>query len=198
MINKVILNRMLLLVLLSSLLSGCSAIGPLYGDIYTKSDDNVCFYIEADGTCLFLSSTYVQMRNDKNSFRVLFTSTFYSQFSYPYNVDKNNADELLNVFVTFFKWSQLNENDRIVEASKFNGSNLSKNNVATVYDSAEYSYLNKAPSTINYDDYMNTPLLKIYLKSSFLGIESNRTWLFTPKNALKFALMLKVESSFLK
>lgn len=201
-----ILRRMLLLVLLSGLLSACSSKSLFFGDYYKAGlDNNMCFYKEdslfhpaQNGTCFFESDVLIGMRSNKESFLIMFgtlaSSTGYTAI---YDVDKNNVDELSNIFIDFVKWSKLNERDRISEAAEFNDSKSSNNKVATGHD-IKYLYLNNAPNTMNLSKYKNTPLLKINNKgASYLGVPLEETWLFTPEQAIKFVLVIKRTSTLL-
>ncbi|CDZ86744.1 hypothetical protein BN1086_04997 [Citrobacter koseri] len=200
-------KRNILLVLLSLLLSACSSKSLFLGDYYNAGlDDNMCFYKEdsffhpsRNGTCIFESDTVIGMRSNKESFLVLF-GTIASSTGYTavYDIDRNNVDELSDIFMNFVKWSQLNNKEREREAALFNNSSASGNKAATKWD-IEYSYLNTAPKTMNYNKYKNTPLLKINNKGhSYLGIPLEETWLLTPEQAIKFVLVIKRTSMFLK
>ncbi|EKJ4060149.1 hypothetical protein PG126_004635 [Salmonella enterica] len=202
-----IFKRNILLVLLSLSLSACSSKSLFYGDYYNAGlDDNMCFYKEdsffhpsENGTCFFESDTVIGMRSNKESFLVMF-STLASSTGYTavYDVDRNNVDDLSNIFIDFVKWSKLNPKEREREAILFNNSAVSSNKVATRWN-IEYSYLNSAPKTMNYNRYKNTPLLKVNNKgASYLGIPLEETWLLTPEQAIKFVLVIKRTSLLLK
>lgn len=200
-------KRNILLALLSVLLSACSSKDLFFGDYYNAGlDHNMCFYKEdslfhpsKNGTCFFQSNTLIGMRSNKESFLVLF-GTLASSTGYTavYDVDRNNVDKLLNIFIDFVKWSKLPPKEREREAILFNNSAASSNKVATGWN-IEYIYLNSAPKTMNYDKYKNTPLLKINNKGvSYLGVPLEETWLLTPEQAIKFVLVIKKTSTLLK
>ncbi|GDD17145.1 TPA: hypothetical protein JLN09_002092 [Escherichia coli] len=202
-----IFKRNILLVSLSLLLSACNSKSLFFGDYYKAGlDNNMCFYQEdsffhpsKNGTCFFESDTLIGMRSNKESFLVMF-STLASSTGYTavYDVDRNNVNELSNIFINFVRWSELPPKERARKALLFNNSSASNNEVATRWN-LEYKYLTSAPNTMNHNKYKNTPLLKVNNKgASYLGVPQEETWLLTPRQAIKFVSVIKRTSMLLK
>ncbi len=200
-------TRNIFFFLLSLLLSACSSKYLFFGDYYKAGlDNNVCFYQEdgffhpsRNGTCIFSSEILIGMRSNKESFLVMFPTLASSTgYTAVYDVDRNNADELSNIFIRFVEWSKLPPKERARESLLFNNNSSSNNKIAARIN-PEYKYLNTSPKTMDNDKYKNTPLLKINNKgSSYLGMPVEETWLLTPQQAIKFASLIKRTSMILK
>lgn len=198
-----------IVLLLSIAITGCTSKDFFFGDYYNAGlDKNNCYYnkdnvlfASRNGKCSFYADTLVGMRSNKESYIVLFSSlgtgtgTGYSAL---YDIDKQNVDELASIFIEFYKWSKLPEDERLAKASRLNNELRTKTNLATLGVPVEYTYINKIQPEMNFKEYNDTPLLMLNYHDSTYGVPDNRYWLFTSEGALKFAVMIKRTSQLLK
>ncbi|EHV2051909.1 hypothetical protein KZ126_004990 [Salmonella enterica] len=199
--------KTILAVAFTIILSACSSRSIFIGDYYNAGlDDNMCYYnlnnnvyTSRNGTCSFLSKTLFGMRSNKEEFIVLFSSLGSSTgYTSVYHVNKNNVNELSKIFTDFISWSSLDESERLKEANTFNNSGKSKNQIGSNSDRIEYSYINKAPETILYENYRNKPVLMIHKYQTYFGYPNDQVWLITPEGSEKFVSFLQKTSQSLK